>query len=159
MKNALKILFAVVLCMTLFVGPAYAEAETNLDEATIEYDLDVIAEMITEAYGGATDLGEYVGFGANEDGSYSILFFFTSEEHVTFVGPAVIDGNMVTIEDAVNGLTVGFEVLEASEEGIVLDFGDIGTATLDAISVESLIDGLHAVLTNTATVESVVGAE
>ena len=146
MKKTSTLLLAVILCMSILTGLAYAEA-------TIEYDIAAIAENITHAYGGETDQGEYVGFGANDDGSYAILFFFTPEEHVTFVGPAVTDGDMVSIEDAVNGWTIGFEVLEVSEAGAVLDFGDVGIGTLEVISTESLLEGLVAVLTNTFTVE------
>ena len=152
MKKTLTIFLTVVLCMTLFAGSV-------IGEATINYDIDAIAGNITAAYGGDTDQGEYVGFGVNEDGSFAIIFFFTPEEHVTFVGSAVVEDGIVSIEDSVNGLTIGFEIVEASEEGVILDFGDQGTGTLEAMPVENLVEALTQVITNTFTVESVVGGE
>ena len=152
MKKAFTIFLTVLLCMALFTVPATGEA-------TINYDIDAILGNITAAYGGDTDQGEYVGFGVNEDGSFAIIFFFTPEEHVTFVGSAVVNDGIISIEDSVNGLTIGFEIVEASEEGVILDFGDQGTGTLEAMPVENLVEALTQVLTNTFTVESVVGGE
>ena len=154
MKKTLTILLTVILCTSLFAGLAYAQ-----DEITMEYDIDAIAANITEAYGGDTDQGEFIGFGVNEDGSFAIMLFFTEEDHVTFVGPAVMDGNMVSIEDAVNGLTIVFEVLAADDEGLVLDFGDAGTGALEVISIESLMEALVQVLNNTSPVEFIAGVE
>ena len=153
MKKLISVLISLILVLSL--GVAVAEEEG----AVIEYDLDALAEVITEAYGGMSDQEEYIGFGANEDGSFAIMFFFNEEEHVSFVGPAVVEDALVTISDEVNGMSIAFEVIEATEDGVVLDMGDVGTAVLAPIEIDELIDGLAEVLENTVTVESVAADE
>ena len=149
-KKSFVLLLSVILCMTLFTGMAFAQTED-----VIEYDIDVISENITEAYAGATDQGEYIGLGVNEDGSFALMFVFTPEEHITFVGEAETEETFVSIEDVINGLTISFEVIEVSEDGMIIDLGDFGMGTLATITVEELVDALVAVLENTFTVDSV----
>ena len=153
MKTLISVLISLILVLSF--GTALAEDEG----AVIEYDLDAIAANITEAYGGISDQEEYIGFGVNEDGSFAIMFFFNEEEHVSFVGPAVVEDELVTISDEVNGMAIAFEVIEATEDGVVLDLGDVGTAVLAPIEIEDLIDGLAEVIENTQTVESIATDE
>lgn len=121
-------------------------------EAVIEYDIDALRSNLTEAYGGATENGEYMGFGCNDDNSMAIMVFFTPEKHVTFVGPATIDGDMVSIQDEVNGLQITFQVLAGDSGGVVLDLGEYGKGAMGAISVDDLLDTLVKVLNNTYAV-------
>ena len=158
MKKTLSILLAAMLCMTLFAGLAYAEEEAQ-GEPVIEYDLDFIASNITEAHAGITEYGEYIAFGVNQEGSYAIMIIFSEAEHMTFVGTPVIDGQNVSIADDVNGMTIGFDLVEASEEGVLLDFGESGQAALVPITVEQMMEVFVQVLNNTFTIESVMPQE
>jgi len=120
--------------------------------AAIEYDIDAIRNNLTEAYGGVTENGEYMGFGVNNDGSFAIMIFFTPEQHVTFVGSAVIDGDKVSIQDEVNGLEITFQVLFGDDGGVIIDIGEYGQGAMGAISVDNLVDTLVKVLNNTYAV-------
>jgi hypothetical protein len=178
MKKAISILLAIILCMSLCVSLAACgggasqvpadnsqvdqdedqsagqdqDGDAGSGEAVIQYDIDVIRSNLTEAYGGATENGEYMGFGVNDDGSFAIMIFFTPEQHVTFVGSAVVNGDMVSIQDQVNGLEITFQVLSGDDGGAILDLGQYGKGAVGAIPIDDLVDTLVKVLNNTFAV-------
>jgi len=167
-KRTVSIFWVIILCISLCAslaacggGAPEAPAVNNQKdqdedagggEAVIEYDIDAIRNNLTEAYGGVTENGEYMGFGTNDDGSFAIMVFFTPEQHVTFVGSAVIDGDKVSIQDEVNGLEITFQVLFGDDGGVIIDIGEYGQGAMGAISVDNLVDTLVKVLNNTYAV-------
>ena len=155
MKKLLAILLTLMVCLGCSVW-AIAE-ETAVEEdagaTVINYDLDLIYEHITEAYGGVMANGEYVGFASDEDGSFAVMFFFNQEEHITFVGPASVDGNAVSIADEVNGLEITFTVEVAEEGHVAIDIGEYGAGVIEAMDTADFVDALESVLTNTFTNE------
>ena len=168
MKKSLSVLLALILCFVLvgsFAFHAVAEEEETYveeydedaegEEGTIDYDIDYIYANLDIAYGGVMANGEYVGFGANNEGSFAMMFFFTPEQHITFVGPAVVDGNAVSIQDDVNGLTITF-IAEGTEEGeVLIDIGEYGQGVIGQITADELLNAFVQVLENTFTTDSV----
>lgn len=131
-------------------APAEVEKPADSDEEYIEYDIDIIRSNITEAYGGAMENGEYVGFGINDDGSFALMLFFDADQHITFVGEAEIQDTFVTIYDDVNELEITFEVTYGDDDGIIIDIGEYGAGALAAITVDDLVETLVEVVENTA---------
>ena len=152
MKKTLSGLFALILCMVFGFGCVGASAE-----AVFEYDIDQIYNLMTEAYiGQFSDESGYVGFGANDDGSFAMLFMYWEDGHVSFVGEAVVDqaNNTVTIADEASGMQITFGVT-TDGEAIIIDTEEIGEVELYAVSVDELVGLFIDVLENIPTIESV----
>lgn len=131
--------------------PAQQQGGNDTDYV-IEYDLDVIYDNIEEAYYGIMETGEIIGFGSNADGSFALVLFTDGTQHVSFVGPATVSENIVSITDDVNGMQLGFEVLYGDDDGVVIDLGDLGGGVLVPCTPEELIDILIEAVTTTEAI-------
>ena len=94
---------------------------------------------------GVTDANEGFYYASSANGELCIVMAAdTNGNTVSFVGPATVNGTMVTVSDISNGLSLTFDVQPQSDGTIVLDMGDTGKATVAPCSVSDVLTVMDA---------------
>lgn len=95
--------------------------DSNAGEAS---DFTISKDEITEAYMGTDTGDEGVYWISNADGSKAGLFILASSgDYISFMGKAEVDGNIITITDAVSGNAVAIAVTNKGDGTIGLSGG------------------------------------
>jgi hypothetical protein len=89
---------------------------------------------------GVTDAGEGFYYASSANGELCIVMAAdTSGNTVSFVGPATVSGDQVTVTDMVNGLALTFKVIPQSDGTVLLDMGSTGQALVAPCSVSEVL--------------------
>lgn len=95
--------------------------DSNAGEAS---DFTISKNEITEAYMGTDTGDEGVYWISNADGSKAGLFILASSgDYISFMGKAEVEGNIITITDAVSGNAVAIAVTNKGDGTIGLSGG------------------------------------
>ena len=95
--------------------------DSNAGEAS---DFTISKDEITEAYMGTDTGDEGVYWISNADGSKAGLFILASSgDYISFMGKAEVEGNIITITDAVSGNAVAIAVTNKGDGTIGLSGG------------------------------------
>lgn len=95
--------------------------DSNAGEAS---DFTISKDEITEAYMGTDTGDEGVYWISNADGSKAGLFILASSgDYISFMGKAEVEGNIITITDAVSGNAVAIAVTNKGDGTISLSGG------------------------------------
>lgn len=95
--------------------------DSNAGEAS---DFTISKDEITEAYMGTDTSDEGVYWISNADGSKAGLFILASSgDYISFMGKAEVEGNIITITDAVSGNAVAIAVTNKGDGTIGLSGG------------------------------------
>ena len=95
--------------------------DSNTGEAS---DFTISKDEITEAYMGTDTGDEGVYWISNADGSKAGLFILASSgDYISFMGKAEVEGNIITITDAVSGNAVAIAVTNKGDGTIGLSGG------------------------------------
>lgn len=95
--------------------------DSNAGEAS---DFTISKDEITEAYMGTDTDDEGVYWICNADGSKAGLFILASSgDYISFMGKAEVEGNIITITDAVSGNAVAIAVTNKGDGTIGLSGG------------------------------------
>ena len=95
--------------------------DSNTGEAS---DFTISKDEITEAYMGTATGDEGVYWISNADGSKAGLFILASSgDYISFMGKAEVEGNIITITDAVSGNAVAIAVTNKGDGTIGLSGG------------------------------------
>ena len=119
--------------------------DSNAGEAS---DFTISKDEITEAYMGTDTGDEGVYWISNADGSKAGLFILASSgDYISFMGKAEVEGNIITITDAVSGNAVAIAVTNKGDGTIGLSGGIATTdgtttnfeATVAPVSVDQAL--------------------
>ena len=95
--------------------------DSNAGEAS---DFTISKDEITEAYMGTDTGDEGVYWISNADGSKAGLFILASSgDYISFMGKAEVEGNIITVTDAVSGNAVAIAVTNKGDGTIGLSGG------------------------------------
>lgn len=101
------------------------DTSESAEDAATEFSIS--ESEIAEAYVGTDEAGEAVYWICNADGSKAGLFIITSSgDYVSFLGPTEVDGNIVTVTDAVTGNACAIGV-SANDDGSIAVTGSVAT--------------------------------
>ena len=110
--------------------------DSNAGEAS---DFTISKDEITEAYMGTDTGDEGVYWISNADGSKAGLFILASSgDYISFMGKAEVEGNIITITDAVSGNAVAIAVTNKGDGTIGLS-GGIATTDGTTTSFEATV--------------------
>ena len=110
--------------------------DSNAGEAS---DFTISKDEITEAYMGTDTGDEGVYWISNADGSKAGLFILASSgDYISFMGKAEVEGNIITITDAVSGNAVAIAVTNKGDGTIGLS-GGIATTDGTTTNFEAIV--------------------
>jgi hypothetical protein len=102
-----------------------SETSESTESDTTEFSIS--ESEIAEAYVGTDEAGEAVYWICNADGSKAGLFIITSSgDYVSFLGPTEVDGNIITVTDAVTGNACAIGV-STNDDGSIAVTGSVAT--------------------------------
>lgn len=125
--------------------------DSNAGEAS---DFTISKDEITEAYMGTDTDDEGVYWICNADGSKAGLFILASSgDYISFMGKAEVEGNIITITDAVSGNAVAIAVTNKGDGTIGLSGGIATTdgtttnfeATVAPVSVDQAFKTIQGI--------------
>ena len=125
--------------------------DSNAGEAS---DFTISKDEITEAYMGTDTGDEGVYWISNADGSKAGLFILASSgDYISFMGKAEVEGNIITITDAVSGNAVAIAVTNKGDGTIGLSGGIATTdgtttnfeATVAPVSVDQAFKTIQGI--------------
>lgn len=128
--------------------PANDAAEKPIADATASDESEItslkdLEAAMSEAYMGMTDSGEGFYYASSADGSLCIVMAAEKGgDVVSFVGPATTNGNMVTVTDIENELSLTFEVQPQDDGTLMLDMGDLGKAQVAPCKVSEVLEAM-----------------
>lgn len=123
----------------------------NADEADYNEVYQLMGDNLTECYMGTTEANETFIYSGNDDGSFcAVLVIDEEDNYASFVGEGTVDeeNGTITIVDEASELALTFGVTANDDGTIVLDLGDLGTATLEEAVIANAVQGLKYCVEN-----------
>lgn len=135
--------------------PAPAPTATNAPDANAEdvvytLDYDIIASWVDAGFIGQDESGSPVVMAIDAANETAIIIFGDNSDMTaaSFVGAITYDDTTGTITDEANGSTLTFGVVQVDDTTLELDMGDIGKATIKAVSKEEVLKTLKTAIEN-----------
>ena len=151
----LKKSFAFLLALALVFSLAAcggAEQPVAKENSAYVLDYDTIAAWVDGGYLGMSDAGEAVLMVLNADMTMAGILFGNPEsgEAASFFGEMKDNGDgTITINDAINGLSITFGVERTGDIAVALDMGaELGAAQLEAVPLDTLLESLQDAINN-----------
>ena len=118
--------------------PAPAPAQ----EEAFVLDYNQIASWVTGGFVGVNTTNEAVILGTDSENNYGIMIFAddSTMTAASFVGPITYNNEYMTITDETNGLALTFSVAEVGDGTLLLDMGNLGTATVAAQTQDTVLN-------------------
>lgn len=152
-SKKIVIALASMLIAAGSVMPVYAQESVNVvceENSAYLLDYDSIASWVAGGYIGNDASGAPVVMGLDDAAETAIIIFGDNSDMtaVSFVGKITYEGDLATVTDMTNNLSLTFGVKQISDDTIELDMGDIGSATIKAAVPEEVLNTIKAAIDN-----------
>lgn len=121
------------------------------DEEYYNEVYQLMGDNLTMCYMGTTEAGETFVYSGNDDGSFcAVLVIDENDDYASFIGVGTVDeeSDTITIVDEASELALTFGVTANDDGTVVLDLGDLGSATLEEAVIANAVQALKYCVEN-----------